>query len=212
MAEISITRALAELKKFETQVSRELDSGRYVGVGYGQRGATKTGETKEKVVGEIESTFDRIRRLFAAREEIKAAIVKSNAATTVKIGGRDMSVAEAIELKRSVNFYMAFMVKMKYAKTNAEKTIEMENARIETLIQTQLQTLYGNEKGKATAEMYSQVADPIKSAQGPILIDPKNISAEIKRVEEFIEAVQTELDFALSESNARTLITVTSIA
>ena len=212
MSQISITRALAELKKFEAQIGREMNGGRFVGVGFGRTGATKNGETKEKVSSEIESTFDRISRLFAVREEIKAAIVDSNAIVSVKIGGRLMSVAEAIELKRSVGFYVSLLATMKTAKTMAERAIEAENARIESLIQTQLQTLYGNEKGKASAEMYAQVADPIKAAQSPVLIDPRNIGAEIKRVEEFIESVQTELDFALSESNARTMINVESLA
>ena len=212
MSQISITRALAELKKFEAQIGREMNGGRFVGVGFGRTGATKNGETKEKVSSEIESTFDRISRLFAVREEIKAAIVDSNAIVSVKIGGRLMSVAEAIELKRSVGFYVSLLATMKTAKTMAERAIEAENARIESLIQTQLQTLYGNEKGKVSADMYSQVADPIKASQSPVLIDPRNIGAEIKRVEEFIESVQTELDFALSESNARTMINVESLA
>ena len=212
MAEISITRALAELKKFEAQIKREMETGRFVGVGFGRTGANKNGETKGKVSGEIESSFDRIKRLFAVRQEIKAAIVKSNAVVVVKVAGSEMSVAEAIELKRSVNFYIVLLSQLKTAKAAAERSIEAENTRLETMIQNQLQTLYGNEKGKVSADMYAQVADPIKAAQEPVLIDPRNIGAEIKRIEEFIESVQTELDFALSESNARTVINVESLA
>lgn len=212
MALISITRALAELKKFENQLSRELNAGRFVAVGFGRSGETKAGETKGKVSSDIESSFDRISRLFSVRHEIKAAIVRANADTSVVVGGVSITVAEAIELKRSVDFKVEFLGRLKQAKLAADRTIEQENCRIETLIQTQLQTLYGNEKGKITPDMYSNVADPIKAAQGPCLIDPRSIEKEIRELEVFVDGVKTELDFALSESNARTLIDVPSLA
>jgi hypothetical protein len=92
---MSITRALAELKRLDDRINRETTAAQYVGVSVGK------GENKKVASGsmtvtdlekKIKSTYDSITDLFTRRATIKSAIVLSNAKTLVTINGKKMNI------------------------------------------------------------------------------------------------------------------------
>ena len=56
--------------------------------------------------------------------------------------------------------------------------------------------------------MYAAVAEPQRAQKEAVLLDPKGIVSFIKKYEDEVTDVQSELDFTLSESNASTTIEV----
>jgi hypothetical protein len=61
---------------------------------------------------------------------------------------------------------------------------------------------------KVTSEQYDAVAKPQEERATPAMLDPADIASRITALEADVSLVKTELDFVLSESNARTDIDV----
>ena len=209
---MSVTRALAELKRLDDRLDRmATDQSIFVSVAVGQGDKQKVlgvSDTVQNVVAQIQSNRDRVNSMIELRAKIKAAVVASNAATKVKLGSREMTVAEAIELKKSIDVKRNMLSTYRRQVIQANALVAKQNAALEAQIETNLATIYGNEKGKVDASMFEAIAKPQREQKEASLIDPIKINDLIKSLEEEISLVETELDFSLSEINAKTEIEV----
>ncbi len=212
MNKMSVTRALAELKRLDDRLNRmTTDQSIFVSVAVGQGDKQKVlgvSDTVQNVVSQIQSNRDRVNSMIDQRAKIKAAVVASNAATKVKLGSREMTVAEAIELKKSIDIKRNMLATYRRQVVQANALVTKQNAALEVQIETNLATIYGNEKGKVDASMFEAIAKPQREQKEASLIDPIKINDLIKSLEEDISLVETELDFSLSEINAKTEIEV----
>jgi len=207
---ISVTRALAELKNINERIHNAIQSGVFLGLTKG-KGSNKVmlgvGEVSSSTAT-IQGSYDKVDSLIAQRQKIKAALVKSNAETTVSFQGREISVAEAIELKNTVSFKELYLGRLRDTKTSALQQVDSYNSKLDTTIQMMLQSVYGADKGKVDPSQYDSIANPQKDKNEVSILDPKGIDKVIESLEESIQALKTELDFTLSESNARTTVTI----
>ena len=212
MNTMSVTRALAELKRLDDRLNRmTTDQSIFVSVAVGQGEKQKVlgvSDTVQNVVSQIQSNRDRVNSMIELRAKIKSAVVASNAATKVKLGTREMTVAEAIELKKSIDVKRNMLSTYRRQVIQANALEHSQNATLDAQIETNLATIYGNEKGKVDASMFEAIAKPQREQKEASLIDPIKINDLIKSLEEEISLVETELDFTLSEQNAKTEIEV----
>lgn len=86
--------------------------------------------------------------------------------------------------------------------------VQRSNQQLDTQIDTLLTTVYGADKSKINDESYALVANPQKDNKEAAMLDPICIAQRIKDLSDEISSIKTELDFVLSESNARTEIEV----
>lgn len=209
---MSITRALAELKRLDDRIARDTGAAQFVAVSVGkgdQRKSANNGAlTVQDTEKKIKSAYDSLTDLFTRRASIKSAIVLSNAKTLVTINGKEITVAEAIELKQSINLKRTLVAIMQNQMTAARSSSDLLNQKLETRIEGFLNTLYGTDKSKIDTVTIEAVGKTQRDASEAGLIDPLNLSERIDKLQEEIAAVDTELDFTLSEVNARTEITV----
>lgn len=208
---MSVTRALAELKRLDDRINRAMSEGLFVAVTVGKEDKRKLingTETVATATGRIQSTMDSLDTMFAQRAAIKRAIVQSNAVTTVKLGGETLTVAEAIERKKSIANKRQLVMMMQRQVNTATTTVASQNAKVEAQIETNLATIYGNDKGKVDAGMFEAIAKPQRDQKEAALLDPLNVMDKIAALQEEISLVDTELDFTLSEVNAKTEISV----
>jgi hypothetical protein len=211
MQKISVTRALAELKRLDDRINRANQSSVFVGVSVGTGTNIKVHNSHASVNdvnSSIQGAYDQINVLFIQRQNIKAAIVKSNAVTMVKVGNREVSVAEAIEMKSSIQLKKNLLNVLRQQAASANAAVAQLNAQLEATIDSNLKTIYGADKSKVDASVYDSVAIPQKAQKQPSFIDPMNIAKRITDIEEEVSIVETELDFTLSEINAKTEIDV----
>ncbi len=208
---MSITRALAELKRLDDRIERESTSATYVAVSVGKNEQKKVNginSTVDEVSKKIRSSYDSVIDLFTRRGAIKSAIVLSNAKTFVTVSGKQLTVAEAIELKQSINLKRTLVAQMQSQLTTARSVMNQLNAKLEIKIDGFLTTLYGSEKSKADAASVESVGKVQRDASEASLIDVLDLSTKIEKLIEEISVVDTELDFTLSEINAKTEIVV----
>ena len=98
MAKLTIHRALAELKLIDARTQKAISELVPQGIHQkveGKIGVLTQGEFKETAKAKYQSVIDLIDR----KAKIKTAIVASNASTTVKVGEKMMTVADAITAK-----------------------------------------------------------------------------------------------------------------
>lgn len=208
---MSVTRALAEIKSLDDRIQRAVTQGEYVAVlvGKNQQAKMHSGnKSPDQVKAEIQGSFDQVQQLMSNREKLKAAVVMSNATTKVQLSSRELTVAEAIELKRSIVNKETFLNNLRVRYTQAIALVDKLNSQLDNSIQAALLTVYGNEKGKVEQTMVEAIAKPRRDREEASLFDPCDILKKIRLLEDEVIEINTELDFILSESNARTEIEV----
>lgn len=207
---ISVTRALVELKTLGDRINRAIAQGTFVStvVGHGNQRKSLDFPSVVDLENKIKGSFDSVNALIFEREKIKSAIVLSNANTMVQLMNRTMTVAEAIELKATVDFRNTYLNTLRSQLTNSRNRATVDNAKLETKIETLLTTLYGSEKTKVDQASVAAVSDPQRNQHEVTLFDPCSISAKIEQLQNEVEVLTSEIDFVLSESNAKTEIEV----
>ena len=211
MTKISITRALTEIKNLQDQINKATQSAVFCVVAKG-RGDRKSliGTSRSVTAAEesIKSVYQKITDLITRRRALKAAVQASNAKTEVIVGGTAMLVADAIERKNSIDFELNMFNAMRQQWTTGVSKIEQLNATLNNQIETAVTAAYNNDKGKVTEDQYAAVANPRLNEHEASLIDPLHLADLIEEQHEKLNGFLMEVDFVLSESNAKTEIEI----
>ena len=120
---MTITRALTELKTLDKRIQKTTGSGVFISF---QGKFHKPNEYSKKGPAVYQSVMDLLNR----RKRIKSAIVSSNAVTNVKICGKEMTIAEAIETKSSIKHHEYLIGQLKRQYADANRSVENINARV----------------------------------------------------------------------------------
>lgn len=208
---ISVTRALVEIKRLDDRINKAIGGGVFIARTIGlntNRKVVGVAETVAQTEARIQGSFDKVAALIANRAALKSALVLSNAQTLVTVLGTTMTVAEAIELKTTVSFRTTYMDRLKAQLFNYRELVERSNNALDAEIETSLNTLYGSDRSKVDSEAIKMVTEAKKNQKEQALLDPSKIEAKIEAVDAEILNLTSELDFVLSESNARTSVEV----
>ncbi len=211
METLSITRALVEIKTLDKRITKTAENLQPVAVciGGGESVTAVTGsESKEEFAKGVLASYQSLTALIDRRRKIKSAVVQSNAVTTISVAGENMTVAEAIERKNSIA--MEKMIRDNLGQKYAEKIeqIERHNDAIQSQLFKLLEATYSKPEMEISKEDYDRVAVPFRENNGAELIDPLKIKNKLQELEEKIAIFEAEVDIALTESNARTDITI----
>lgn len=210
---MNVHRALAELKTIGARIERATyDSVFCVANKHSSDkiDGISIDEFKERMKSDKQKVLDLIKR----RNAIKRAVVNSNAVTKVAISGKEYTVAEAIDMKTTgmeLNQVLIRKLKTQYKEAlrliaeNSGDNLERRAERyIEAIISAQPREAKSTVNSDA---MKAMRAEYIKNNSYD-LIDPIGIEKLIKDMEEEYLSFTTEVDAALSVSNATTEIVV----
>lgn len=202
--EISITRALSELKTLDARIQRLTES-KWVAMAINKKVSNSTDQ--QDFCATVKATKQQLADLMERRNKIKCAIVQSNAVTKVTIGSTEYTVAEAIERKNTVQQEEALVhvLQNQLLKVNAE--VEKHNM----VANNQLNNLLGQMVSKEAAvaqESIDALSASFREQNFAVLVDPLGIETLVKELQESISEFKMNVDFSLSEINAVTKITV----
>jgi len=82
------------------------------------------------------------------------------------------------------------------------------NNQVKSRLDNLLVSTFSKDSTKVKPEEFEAVAKPFLDRNEASMVDPLNIRAEIERLEKSISAFEEDVDVALSESNAQTLIEI----
>lgn len=204
--EMTVARALAELKLLDSKIQRTINGATFIGAEVGKKvsaGFKSVDEIANRAKSDYQSSQDLIKR----RNVIKSAIVVSNAQTKVNVAGVEMSVAEAIERKTSIEYDKTLLNKMKRVYAEYVQAVDRTNEDMKERLDKHLETLFGKE-GKASAQANEDIVKAFKADNEAKLVDPLDLKDKIDKLEAEIENFEAEVDFTLSEVNVLTRITV----
>lgn len=208
MEKISVTRALADLKVIKKRIASLIDGAIFVDA-YQNR-STILGRTKKSQAEfkrEIEAASQSINDLMSRHDRIKAAIVDSNAKTKIKICGDEITVAAAIERKQSIEFKKTLLKKMREQWAACKTTVDKDNSSLEDSLEKLLTSMYGSDK-KTDPAMFEETSKAFRQQNEIRIFDPVGVEKQIATLENYISSFEGEVDFALSEANAKTEIEI----
>jgi hypothetical protein len=206
MEDITITRALAELKLLDKRIVKKIETAEFVTL-KSRRNAQQL--NPELFANNSKAEFQSIQDLINRRNKIKNAIILSNATTKVKIGDNIMSVAEVIERKQSLGYYKSLFEKLKVNRESVKSHVERNNQQVEADLQKILELNFGKSStGKTNSDDIENISKAYRDSNKTEMLDPINIDQKIKDIEKIIDEFDRESNFVLSEANAMTKISV----
>ena len=210
---MTVHKALAELKTIDSRIDKAIMEGTYV---------LANKHSNEKINGisvadfkeRMRASHQKVTDLINRRNAIKRAVVLSNAQTKIKVGNEEYTVAEAIDAK---NHGMEF-------KTNYARVLSSQNMNAQDVMNRNSgEALERKAEQHVLAVIQAQPKDSKMSADSDAmkalrkayiennaydLIDPLNVTKLIADMIDEVNEFNTEIDAALSCSNALTVIEI----
>ena len=201
---MSITQGLAELKLLDKRLQTHLTHMRWVDVST-ESNRVDAEKLKARAEAEYQSYMDLVKR----RDSIKRAVVLANSTTRVKIGSWEGTVAEAIEHKHSIENQRRLLEAMKdllkEKRSQYDSLKEQMDSRLERLLQSEL-----GKDVKTNPETLTALTNTFRANNRVELVDPLDVARKIAELGEEVSSFETNVDWVLSESNGKTMITVPS--
>lgn len=207
---MTVHKALCELKMLDKRINESIMSAEFCRANKHSNVKIDGGtiaEYEAAAVSKYQSTMDMIVR----RDAIKRAVVASNAATEVTIGGNRYTVADAVELRRhGLSYRRTLLQAMTLQLKRVRGTIEQKNGEeLTRAADKMVEVYYGRQTDvKAITEEMKATREKFIEDNTYELLDPIRIENRIRELDKEITAFETEVDSALSVSNAVTEITV----
>lgn len=207
---MTVHKALAELKLLDDRIAKAIAEGIYC-VANKHSNDKIGGVSLDEYIKIMQGGYDKATDLINRRKAIKRAVVLSNAVTKVSVAGVEYTVAEAIEMKNhGVAFDKLLMNAMQKNYNTAQAKINLENdgGSLEERAEQYVTAIYGQKEGKTNTADIEKVRADFLTANQYELIDPIHVLDKIENLEKRINDFMSEVDAALSVSNALTEITI----
>ena len=207
---MTVHKALCELKMLDKRINESIMTAEFCRANKHSNVKIDGGtiaEYEAAAVSKYQSTMDMIIR----RDAIKRAVVASNAVTEVTIGGNRYTVADAVELRRhGLSYRRTLLQAMTLQLKRVRSTIEQKNGEeLTRAADKMVEVYYGRQTDvKAITEEMKATREKFIEDNTYELLDPIRIENRIRELDKEITAFETEVDAALSVSNAVTEITV----
>lgn len=200
---MTIHKALCEVKLLKKRIEKEINGTKFVISNRANNkkiGGNSIDEFKELVQQQYQSINDLMDRLTA----INAAVAQSNAVTKIMNG--KYTVAEAISIKNNIIPYKKMLLNSMVNVNSIENTkIEAFNMKLERQADDFVKN---GDNDKKLNESLMKLREDYYNNQKLELIDPLDIQKEMTKLSDEIDKFLSEIDSALSVSNAVTTITV----
>ena len=206
---MTIHKALSELKILDSRITDKINKSEFAV-------ANKHSNTKihgidvDAFCKEVKEEYQSLMTLINRRNAIKRAVTKSNAVTAVVIGGKTYTVAEAIDMKTMGCGYLtaiADIMKNQFAFASRKADAE-NNDCLYNKADEYIKSLYAGSDLKNMSEEIRKVRDAFSAAQTVEVIDPVHAADEASKLQKEADEFLSDVDSALSVSNALTKIEV----
>lgn len=209
MAEMTVQRALNELRIIDERLNKRLQE--FVVVGTKKVSEARVVETRESIVefeNRAKGVLDSVDGLLRRQQELKHAIMTSNATTMIEVAGKTYSVMTAIDRKRTIEKEKLVVKYMRDALIRAEYKVNQENDKMESYIQRQTNAMAGGDLSSKKDDYIIAFEKSYREQNSWDLVDPLKLRDLIEQREQEISMFELEIDTALTVSNAITKIEI----
>ena len=211
--QMTVHKALAELKIIDSRIENAISGGTYV-IANKHSNTKIHGVTIDEFKTQMKSDFQKVTDLIARRNAIKRAVVASNATTKVKVGNVEYTVAEAIEMKNhGMEFKDMFKRYIERQYATAKNELDKNSGdplekRAEQYVLSVIQAEPKDSKMAVDSDAMKNLRAQYIKDNAYDLIDPLNVKSIIDGLDAEVSEFLTEVDAALSVSNAITVLDI----
>lgn len=204
---MTIHEALSELKVLDKRIKQEIAATTFSTSNL-HCNAKIYGVSIEEYKNAVQSKYNKITDLIKRRTAIKKAITNSNAVTVVTIGDVSMTVAEAIEYKRSgIEFKRVLLEKVSRDYNTASLTTMTKNESLTDRATDNIERTYGN-KENVNKEALESAREKFIADNTYDMVDPIDSIKIMEKLSDEIDNFMSKVDSTLSVSNALTKIDI----
>ena len=210
---MTVHKALAELKIIDDRINNAIVSGTYI-IANKHSNTKIHGMTIDDFKTSMKSDFQKVSDLIARRNAIKRTVVASNAVTKVKVGDVEYTVAEAIEMKNhGMEFKNTLKMYIERQYANAKNEFDKNSGdslerRAENYVLSVIQAQPKDSKMAVDSEAMKNLRAQYIKDNTYDLVDPLDVKNVIESFDNEISGFLTEVDAALSVSNAVTVLDI----
>lgn len=197
---IEISRLNDKIEKFNSSSTMPLflacatESAKYI-----------EGMEKEKYINLLKSNYDSCRHLISNLSEYKAKVALSNALTTITVGGKEYTIAEAIQRKQNIDTEIRFLRMIETQLKDVNTKITAKNNTVKAGLTEYLEKVKSE---TATPEEIDKLTNIYNEKNLFILVDPYGIVGTIDEKRQELETFLSDVDTKITASNCSTMITV----
>ena len=208
--EITIHKALSELKTMESRIRKAIISGDFIGIKKASADKVyKTMLSVEDFNKKAEAQFQSVVDLIARADELKKKITLSNATTKVIVNGIEMTVAEAIEMRKIIHYKKIFRDTLLEQYNNAISSLNYNNEKVHSNMESQnTALLYCSKDAKIKNDDLLTFENVYLDSHKWDEINPLKIQDKIEELNSEIDGFEVEIDDVLSTSNGITTISI----
>lgn len=206
MEKMLVTQALNELKLLDDRINKAINDAVLVIAAKRSEKKVNPNLTKEEFEIRAKAGYQSVLDLIERRKKIKAAVVTSNAVTKVTVHGEEMTVAEAIERKSTIDYEISLLRQMQSQWGVQNREMNMQNMRMEEKIDKYIETFVGKDTSKAKDNELEAMIKPMRESGEYVLVDPLSIEKKITDLDDYIKGFKSEVDAVLQISNCNTYI------
>lgn len=211
MEKITIHRILSELKTIDDRINKEISSFKPLTVKRGNNSLVSTGGRlpipEEEFVNNAKSTYQSIEDLINRKFKLKSALTKANVNTKVTIDGKEYTIIEAIEMKSIMDLKKSLLYRVTLEINQSNKTYESTSAQVDSDFERMLSTQVANITNKSDIQKVRDGYMETFYKQNEVkMVDPLKCSDLANSLQKEIDKFLMEIDSALSEANATTLV------
>jgi hypothetical protein len=202
MKEITIARALNEVKLLTKRIQKTADVGSLVKYQKGEIGKQEPANVVDFV-----SHVQGLQQLILNRAEIKNAISLANAQVVIEVGQYRLTIAAALAMKEGLDAQKLALEKAKKDYRNIKGVVNRANEEAGNKLSAILEQNFGKDK-RADSNDFDAIAAPFNKANLSFVVDEETLIKNLELYETMIEDFESEVDFALSEANAQVKIKI----
>lgn len=199
--ELTITRALAELKLLNKRIAKLIANTTFVSV-------QVSNKHWDDHVASTKANMQAITDLEERYSKIVSAIAKSNANTVVTVGNRQYTVIEAIKRKETIELHHnALLNVLRQQRNSALTALDSYERSQQNKLDNLLDSSFPKDQPRDPTEV-ENMTQVFRNGNWVKLVDPLEISKLIEKMSDDVDEFIGNVDFVLSESNAVTKITI----
>lgn len=204
---MNVHKALSELKVLDARIVKKIASSKFC-VANKHSNTVVDGISIADYEKNATEDYQAITDLIKRRKAIKRAVTLSNATTTIVVDGVTYTIAEAIEMKNhGIELETRLFSQISEQYSTATFRCEHENKTLQERAERFAVGLFESKDKTATKDVNEQI-EFFKKQNVYELIDPIGCKARIEELADKIDNFYSEIDSAISTSNAITELTI----
>lgn len=205
---MTVHKLLAELKTLDKRIEDKINSSTYCTFNEHSNGKLN-GLTIPQFMEQMKGDYASVTDLIKRRKALRRALMLSNVQTHVTIMDTDYTVAEAIEMRNhGIELEDQLMNVMVKQYTKSTDCIAKFNESVVEKAEDYVIKLFTGQDGKIRTEDAEATRKQYIELHSYDLIDPLNVHEKIGELHDYINGFMSEVDAALSTSNALTTVEI----